>query len=129
MLSIKTQFFGKINRMKANIARLLIGGYLLILFSCHGNNAPLDAGIKTNPKDSVSISTAAFKTNDGWGYSIFLDGKVYIKQTIIPVIEGNKSFVSEEDATKCGNLVVAKLKAHQKPTLVMEDLKTLGVVK
>ena len=115
--------------MKASIEKLLTGGYLLLLFSCHGNSAAQRVDIKTNPKDSISISSAAFKTNDGWGYSIFLDGKVYIKQTIIPVIEGNKSFVSEEDATKCGNLVVAKLKAHQKPTLVMEDLKTLGVVK
>lgn len=113
--------------MKANIVRLLIGGCLLVVFSCHGNSEA--AAPANRPKDSVSISSAAFKTNDGWGYSIFLDGKVYIKQTIIPVVEGNKSFATETDATKCADLVVSKLKTHQKPTLVLEDLKTLGVVK
>ena len=118
---------GKLAKMKVNMLKLFIGSYLLVLISCNSNNGPVAAA--GNHKDSMSISSAAFKTNDGWGYSIFLDGKVYIKQTIIPAIEGNHSFVSEADATKCGELVVSKLKAHQKPTLLLEDLKTLGVVK
>ncbi len=114
--------------MKSIIVILFFGFGMLILLGCNNNKTEVPP-LVTGSKDSINISAAAFKINEGWGYSIFLNGKLYIKQTIIPVIEGNKSFDSEADATKCAALVVAKLKAHQKPTLVIEDLKSLGVIK
>ena len=114
--------------MKLNIAGFITGFGMLVLVSCNNNNAG-NTEVVTVAKDSVNISASSFKINEGWGYSIFLNGKLYIKQTIIPVIEGNKNFDTEADANKCAELVVAKLKAHHKPTLVLDDLKNIGIVK
>ena len=114
--------------MKFNRAGFITSLILLVLVSCNNNNSA-NAEVNIAAKDSVNITSASFKINEGWGYSIFLNGKLYIKQTIIPVIEGNKNFNTEADANKCAELVVVKLKAHHKPTLVIEDLKNIGVLK
>jgi hypothetical protein len=67
------------------------------------------------------------KTNKGWGYMITNDKKILIKQTIIPVISQIKSFKTESDALKVGNLVLQKLNNNLSPTVTKKDLILLDI--
>ncbi len=93
-----------------NNAFLLLG--LLLFISCNKNE---DLNIKS------------LKTPTGWGYYITNNDKIIIKQTVIPVISENKSFKTEEEAMKVGNLVLQKLKHDLSPTITKKDLFLLAV--
>lgn len=69
----------------------------------------------------------SFKTTTGWGYSISSKDRVLIKQSIIPVINDTKSFMTEEDALKVGNLVIDKLNKDLSPTVTKNDLILLKI--
>lgn len=91
---------------------------LALLFSC--NNAPKQsAGDNTPP-----ASAKTFTVKDGWGYSIYLGKKEFIRQLSIPCIQGNIPFQSDSQAQKAANLVVAKIKAHQLPALTIAELES-----
>jgi hypothetical protein len=85
---------------------------VLLLTSCTG-------------KEPFQIES--FKTKSGWGYSIASNDKILIKQSIIPVINETKSFLTEEDALKVGNLVVEKLNKDLSPTVTKNDLILLKI--
>lgn len=89
---------------------LLLGLFLFI--SCNNNE---------------NLNIKPLKTPTGWGYCITNNEKIIIKQTIIPVISENKSFKTEEDALKVGNLVLQKLKDDLSPTVTKKDLFLLAV--
>ncbi|WP_223709382.1 DUF4907 domain-containing protein [Flavobacterium potami] len=74
-----------------------------------------------------ALTTAAFKTNSGWGYTITYKEKILIKQTIIPVISDNKSFETEKDALKVADFVKQKLKQNLSPTVTKNDLILLKI--
>lgn len=74
-----------------------------------------------------SLKIESFKTTSGWGYSIASKDRVLIKQSIIPVINETKSFATEEDALKLGNLVVEKLNKDLSPTVTKNDLILLKI--
>jgi hypothetical protein len=76
-------------------------------------------------KETLKIES--FKTQTGWGYSIAHKNKVLIKQSVIPVINDTKSFSSEDDALKVGNLVVKKLNQNISPTVSKNDLILLKI--
>ena len=57
-----------------------------------------------------------------WIYEITLDNKLLIKQNTIPVISGNKKFISKQDAEKIGTLVLNKLKRRKNPIISYDDL-------
>ncbi|PWK03157.1 uncharacterized protein DUF4907 [Flavobacterium araucananum] len=73
------------------------------------------------------LKTGSFKTAFGWGYTVAYKEKVIIKQSIIPAISDTKSFTSEKDALKVGNLVVTKLKQNISPTVTKNDLILLKI--
>lgn len=87
--------------------------FLFQLFSCQ-------------TKDNWNLKS--YKTDNGWGYTISNSGKIYIKQSVIPVLSENKSFASEEDAFKIGDLVLSKLRAKKSPTVTEDDLKRLNII-
>ncbi|RVT78577.1 DUF4907 domain-containing protein [Flavobacterium sufflavum] len=89
---------------------LLIG--FIIFFSC-------------NNKQGLNLKS--IKTPTGWGYIIKNNDKIIIKQSIIPVIPNQKSFESEEEALKVGNLVLQKLKQKTSPTITKKDLILLSI--
>jgi hypothetical protein len=74
-----------------------------------------------------NLNVQSLKTTTGWGYFITNNKKIIIKQTIIPVISENKSFKTEQEALKVGNLVVQKLKDDLPPTVTKKDLFLLAV--
>ena len=76
---------------------------------------------------SENLNVQSLKTATGWGYCITNNEKIIIQQTIIPVISENKSFKTEEEALKVGNLVLQKLKDDLSPTVTKKDLFLLAV--
>lgn len=73
------------------------------------------------------FSAATFPIEKGWGYSISIDGKKVIQQTVIPTLPGNHPFFSKKDASKTANCVLRKLKHFGNPTLTKEDLDSLQI--
>ena len=74
------------------------------------------------------VRVQPFQTTSGWGYSIFADNKLYIRQAYIPNYPGNHSFVSKEDALKVGKLAVQKMAAyHKMPYISPDDLQHLHI--
>lgn len=114
--NIKLKFFWKTIQknfsfgLVKNTLLLLLG--LILIMSCHRNK---------------NLSIHAFKTTTGWGYVIVNQEKTIIKQTIIPVISEIKSFKTEEDALKIGNLVLQKLTDDLSPTVTKKDLIALNI--
>jgi len=78
-------------------------------------------------KDHVLLELKPFQSSKGWGYNIFADGKIYIHQDIVPVLQGNKGFRSKEDALAVGNKVIEHIKAGQGPGITHEELKAMGI--
>ncbi|WDF64165.1 DUF4907 domain-containing protein [Flavobacterium sp. KACC 22763] len=74
-----------------------------------------------------ALTTASFKTNSGWGYTIAYKEKIVIKQSIIPVISDTKSFDTESDALKVAALVKQKLKQNLSPTVTKNELILLKI--
>jgi hypothetical protein len=109
MMTINTrkQFFW--NKIQKNLLFLLLA---LLLISC---------------TEKSPFKIKSFKTTTGWGYSIASKDKVLIKQSIIPVINETKSFLTEEDALKTGNLVIEKLNKDLSPTVTKNDLILLKI--
>lgn len=79
-------------------------------------------------QDSLFYKT--FKTEQGWGYDIFVNGKLYVHQSNIPAISGNRSFAKEEYAAKTAELAIDKIKKHVlPPTISIKELDSLRVIK
>ena len=74
-----------------------------------------------------SFKIESFKTKTGWGYSIASNGKILIRQSIIPAINERKSFKTEKDALKTGHLVNEKLSKGLSPTITKNDLILLKI--
>lgn len=66
----------------------------------------------------------------GWGYDLYVGGKRTIHQDIIPAVQGNQPFATEEDARKTGALAAKKMmETGDFPTISVDELKTLGIIK
>ncbi len=68
-----------------------------------------------------------FQSNDGWGYNILMDDRVFIRQDIIPALHDVKGFSSKQDAEAVGNLMLSKLKNKKMASVNIEELKELGI--
>lgn len=62
-----------------------------------------------------------------WGYEIYLNDKLVIRQTQIPCIEGETPFSSFKDAHVIGELIVAKINKGQKVTVTKKELAESGI--
>lgn len=69
----------------------------------------------------------SFKSNNGWGYTIAINDKIVIRQTVIPTVSKQMSFKSEADAMKVGNLVRDRIKQNLSPTIAKKDLILLKI--
>jgi hypothetical protein len=80
---------------------------------------------------SVEVKTFLHNTADhseGYGYDIVVDGKLYIHQPHIPAVAGNRSFKTDADAMKAGELVADKVRRNiMPPGLTIEELDSLGI--
>jgi hypothetical protein len=115
----------KFKKMKPVFLYGIICCLFVVFASC--KNVPSSPNVD-DKKDLIPITSQTFKTADGWGYNIMVDNKLFIKQATIPVVEGNKSFATEQDAEKVGTLVLNKIKQHQKPSVQKTELQALGII-
>lgn len=77
--------------------------------------------------DSLWYTINAFE-NKTYGYDIIKNGKLYIRQSVIPVVAGTSGFISKEEAIKVAELVISKIKYHQlPPNVTKEELIKLNI--
>ncbi len=69
----------------------------------------------------------SIKVKNGWGYTIAINDKIVIKQTLIPTVSNQVSFTTEDDALKVGNLVLERIKQNLSPTIAKNDLILLEI--
>ncbi len=82
----------------------------------------------TSQNASKPVNYEIVETEDGYGYKIFVDGKLYISQPSIPGLSETAGFESEADARKIAELAVSKIKQGiMPPSITFEDLKTNGI--
>jgi hypothetical protein len=60
--------------------------------------------------------------NIGYGYAIYGNGRLQIKQDFIPGIVGNQFFKTQDQAQKIGELVLSKISKGEDPAVFREDL-------
>lgn len=77
--------------------------------------------------NKTEIETSCFKTKTGWGYAIYENKKIIIKQNIIPAIDTQKSFKTKQDALLIAKLIATKLSNNQSPTITQKELKLLHI--
>lgn len=113
--------------MKNSILIIMLS---LAAFSCTERKAGKENNMTRNAivNAAPAIDAYAFKTADGWGYSILINGKLFIKQPYIPAIEGVKSFATQADAERTAQLIVEKLRANQRPVIQKEELQKLHII-
>ncbi|MEO2063222.1 MAG: DUF4907 domain-containing protein [Christiangramia sp.] len=63
----------------------------------------------------------------GYGYSIFYNHRLLIKQKKIPVIQGNQKFHTKQDAGEVAELVIIKMKNGINPSISYEELANLSI--
>ncbi len=115
--------------MKKKLVTVLLFIIAIVVFdSCKSDTSASDDAAMAK-KGMVPVDGNTFKTDNGWGYTISVNHKVFIKQTVIPAVEGNKGFATQEDAARVAQLVINKIANQQKPTIKKEDLKRLGIIK
>ncbi|PCE62647.1 DUF4907 domain-containing protein [Sediminicola luteus] len=110
--------------MKMTNVQLFLGGGLLLLtillvfrgFNRHEEQGPV------SPFTHEVIRKAS-----GYGYIIYHNDKVLIKQEYIPVISGKNKFPNRSSAKKTAQLVVRKLELGIDPRVSLEELSLLGV--
>jgi hypothetical protein len=81
-----------------------------------------------NTIDNFSFETT-FIENQGWGYEIYNNDKLYIKQPHIPAIQGVKGFGSAEKAARTAEFAIYKIEnGFLPPTLSKQELDSLAVL-
>lgn len=81
---------------------------MLFLVSCN------DLGSKYSGK--------VYKLKGGYGYKIFINERLVIKQDCIPALKDKRPFSDSLPASNIMNLVLEKMKMSQNPTITEEDL-------
>jgi hypothetical protein len=68
--------------------------------------------------------------NNKFGYTIFVNGRLYIEQYTIPARDGTDGFKTKEDAESIACLVIKKLgNGEFPPTVTLQDLQEHGIYK
>lgn len=81
-------------------------------------------------KANSFYSYKTIHTNAGWGYEIYSQKTLFIRQENIPAVSGLKGFSTKEDAEKVGEFVVHKLNTTHKdlPQVTVQELDSLKIV-
>jgi hypothetical protein len=119
----------------------LTAAVLLMLFivaglsgtSISGNEAADKKEVKEqeNPYANAEITIKIIPSaNNTFGYDILLYGRPLVHQPNIPGLPGNEGFTTKERAQTVAEFVVKKIRNNEMPpTVTIEDLNTMGVLK
>lgn len=77
------------------------------------------------PHHGLVFSSSVFQTNNGWGYSIYANDSIFIKQETIPGLDGNKGFSNKEQAQKAAQLIINKMERGDQPLVTTFELRQL----
>jgi len=87
---------------------------------------PVEAEI--HEKNTSVYEVRTVENASGWGYEVWQDGAMVIKQEHIPAVQGIRSFSSQEQAQKAADIIKTKLEQGIfPPTMSMEELQSIGV--
>jgi hypothetical protein len=101
---------------------------IVFLFICRATFAQQNNINLTTSKDTIFYKT--FKTEQGWGYDIYIKEKLYVHQPNIPAVSGSTGFTKEEYAAKTAHQVMDKIRKHiSPPTITVGELDSLKVIK
>ncbi len=65
----------------------------------------------------------------GFGYDIYIKGKIYVHQPTIPAVAGNKGFSTKQKAEQSARLVIYKIKNNiLPPTVEIRELDSLHLL-
>jgi hypothetical protein len=78
-------------------------------------------------KDHLLLELKPVQTNGGWGYLIYMNKHVYIRQTIIPAVAGAHPFRTRVDAMAVGKKVYDRLAAGQMPMVTAAEVQQMGI--
>jgi hypothetical protein len=81
-------------------------------------------------KAEITIQIIPSANNNTYGYDVLLYKRPLVHQPNIPGLPGNEGFTTKERAQTVAEFVVKKIRNNEMPpTVTMEDLNTLGVLK
>jgi hypothetical protein len=121
--------------IKYPIPRLLLAVlFMLFIFTAFpGPSISTDEAVKQqkNPYANAEITTKIIPSaNNTFGYDILLFGRPLVHQPHIPGLPGNEGFSTKEKAQTVAEFVVKKIRnSEMPPTVTIEDLNTIGVLK
>jgi len=79
-------------------------------------------------KNTSVYDVRTVENASGWGYEVWKDGAMVIKQEHIPAVQGIRSFSSQEQAQKAADIIKTKLEQGIfPPTMSMAELQSIGV--
>jgi hypothetical protein len=65
---------------------------------------------------------------NSFGYDILDRNRIIIHQPLVPGLQGNKGFITKEDAAKVARLVIEKINKNiMPPTITQQDFKSLKI--
>ncbi|MEA3451909.1 MAG: DUF4907 domain-containing protein [Bacteroidota bacterium] len=89
----------------------------------------MQQSVVRNSYDSAVLTFEVIKIDDGWGYEIYKDDTIFIKQELIPAVNGYFLFKTPVDASKAALLVVEKMSQKAGlPSLTIDELDSIGVL-
>lgn len=96
-----------------------------LIFSCKVKNK----SVIENFYDGDTLTFEVIKVDKGWGYTIYKNSDEFIRQEMIPAVNGYFTFKNPQDAAKTAMLVVSKMsKKSGLPALTIDELDSLGVL-
>lgn len=121
--------------------KLFQNGFTILLLILNISGCSLKSN-GTNGSDSTTIQQIKPQVASGkysfivikvegntFGYEISDNGKLLVRQKTIPALSGNRGFSSQEDAEKCANFVISKLKRNiMPPTVTPREIDSLGLL-
>ena len=79
-------------------------------------------------KNSSVCEVRTVENSLGWGYEVWQNGAMVIKQEHIPAVQGIHVFSSKEQAQKAAEIIKAKIEQGIfPPTMSMAELQSIGV--
>lgn len=76
-------------------------------------------------KKSTGVYVETVRNGEGWGYNIYVKGRLVVNQTVMPAVSGNKPFPCEAAAEKTARLVVEKVGKGGMPTVSIEEVQKI----
>ena len=119
----------KIFRKSFIIVYCIIMGFFIVYYFYNKQASTIKTIRKSSEVSAVyETKITYFKTEKGWGYNIFLNGKKYIHQPTIPSLSGLNGFTTKEKAEKVAELVCQKIQDKiMPPSVNEEELKNLDI--